>query len=284
MAERTVAGSERYRSRSALEAVGGGVARALGEGPLRRALRAAYHRLLALRTGGRGLASTLPGGEVVRILPEYRFVTWNPLEYAAFREAVSPGGVALDVGANVGAYTLLLGRWVGPEGRVYAFEPSPGAFEGLRRHLALNALEGVVTPVRAAVSDAVGSAVLEGSGFSGSNRLLPGGAIPVDGGLSVATTTLDEFCAERGIVPSFIKVDVEGAELAALRGARETIRAAGPRLALFVEMHPAVWAETGSSRREIEAELAAQGLRALPLRPTPDPWALEGECLRVVRS
>ena len=69
-----------------------------------------------------------------------------------------------------------------------------------------------------------------------------------------------------------------------LRGARETIRAAGPGLVLLVEMHPTVWRETGLSRHELEAELALQGLRAEPLRPVADPWALEGECLRLVRQ
>jgi hypothetical protein len=48
-------------------------------------------------------------------------------------------------------------------------------------------------------------------------------------------------------------------------------------------MHPAVWPALGIGRGEIEAELERQGLRAEPLRPVPDPWALEGECLRLVR-
>ena len=92
----------------------------------------------------------------MRVLPEYRYIGWNPVEYAAFRAAAAPGGMALDVGANVGAYALLFGGWVRPGGRVYAFEPSAQAFAGLRRHVELNGLEDVVRPVRAAVSDREG--------------------------------------------------------------------------------------------------------------------------------
>lgn len=263
-----------YRTRSLGERVAGAVSRLLPEGAPRRWLRAAYRATL----GRRGVVSRLPGGEAVRLLAEYRFVTWNAAEYRAFRAAVRPGMVALDVGANVGAYALLLGGWVSPGGRAYAFEPSPETFAGLSRHLALNGLLGTVVPVAAAVSASDGRATLSGGGLSGGNRLDARGAGP-----EVETVSLDGFCAREGIVPSFIKIDVEGAELDVLRGARETIRAAGEGLALFVEMHPTTWGEMGITAADLQAELELQGLRAEPLREgVADLWALEGECLRLV--
>jgi FkbM family methyltransferase len=263
-----------YRRRSLGERIAGAAARLLPEGAPRRWLRAAYRATL----GRRGVVSRLPGGEEVRLLAAYRFVTWNPAEYRAFRAAVRPGAVALDVGANVGAYALLLGRWVQPGGRVYAFEPSPETFAGLSRHLALNGLQGTVVPVAAAAARSAGRATLSGGGLSGANRLDAAGSGP-----SVETVSLDEFCAREGILPSFIKVDVEGAELDVLRGARETIRRAGAGLALFVEMHPTTWGEMGITAADLQAELELQGLRAEPLREgVADPWALEGECLRLV--
>jgi FkbM family methyltransferase len=270
-----VAISDSYRRRSALEAAGARLGAVLREGPLRRALRTAYRAAIGLAGGGR-VEARLPGGETVRLLPEFRFVTWNPAEYEALRAAAAPGTVALDVGANVGGYALLLGQWVRPGGRVYAFEPAPDAFDGLSRHVRLNGLSDVVVPVRVAAAGATGTGRLAADGISGANRLTgEGDAVP--------TVTLDDFCAREGIRPTVIKIDVEGAELEVLRGARETIRAAGARLVLLVEMHPTVWRETGLSRDELEAELALQGLRAEPLRPVADPWALEGECLRLVR-
>ncbi|HEU4882941.1 MAG TPA: FkbM family methyltransferase [Longimicrobium sp.] len=267
-----------FRRRSPLEAMGAAVARLLPESGPRRWLRALYHGALG---GGGGIASTLPGGETVRVLPEYRFIGWNPVEYDAFRAASAPGGVALDVGANVGAYALLFGAWMRPGGRVYAFEPSPRAFDGLRRHVEINGLAEVVRPVRAAVSDVEGTAALAGADQQGTSRL----AHPDDGNtMTVETMTIDGFCAREGITPTLIKIDVEGWELEALRGARDTIARGGGGLALFVEMHPTVWRERGLSADDVRAELDHQGLRAVPLRDVADPWALEGECLRVERA
>jgi FkbM family methyltransferase len=264
-----------YRRRSPLEAVGAAVARLLPDGAARRRLRALYHAALG---GERGIAAALPGGETVRVLPEYRFIGWNPTEYAAFRAAARPGGVALDVGANVGAYALLFGGWMRPGGRVYAFEPSRQAFGGLSAHIALNGLNDVVRPVRAAVSDVEGRAALAAEGHHGTSRLA---SAREEGTETVETVTIDQFCAREQIVPTLIKIDVEGWELEALRGARDTIARHRGHLALFVEMHPTVWRERGLSAADLQAELDRQGLRAVPLREVADPWALEGECLRL---
>jgi Methyltransferase FkbM domain len=109
---------------------------------------------------------------------------------------------------------------------------------------------------------------------------VPGG----EGTETVETVTIDDFCAREDIVPTIIKIDVEGWELEALRGARETVARGGANLALFVEMHPTAWRARGLSAAEVQDELRRQGLRAVPSRPVPDPWALEGECLRLERA
>jgi hypothetical protein len=96
-------------------------------------------------------------------------------------------------------------------------------------------------------------------------------------------TTIDEFCGRHGLRPSFIKVDVEGAELDVLRGARETIRAAGGELLLFVEMHPTIWPAIGVTREQVEAELGRQGLEIDGIVPG-DPWAVEGLTVRLRRG
>jgi FkbM family methyltransferase len=253
--------------------------------PIRPALRVRLKRLyvaaLTLQSGGRGLLASLPGGEVVRVLPDHAHVCWNPDEYRSFREVVRPGMTALDIGANVGAYSLLLGQWVGPAGSVYAFEPAPLMFDGLVRHIELNDLARVVHPVRAAVGRTSATAPLVVAGTRGESRL----AGASDTGMptiDVAVTTIDEFCAQHHLTPAFIKVDVEGAELDVLRGARATIRRSLPQLSLFVEMHPGVWPMVGVSRQDILTELATQSLEAIALAPTPDIWALEGLCVRLV--
>ncbi len=273
-----VSESRHFRRRGVLERIGTAVGRALPEGRVRRGLRDAFRNLIGGRRGA--ISSTLPGGEVVHILPQYRFVTWNPAEYQAFRAAVRPGDVVLDVGANVGAYTLLFGQWVKPGGRVYAFEPAPDAFAGLVRHVELNGLTDVVTFVRAAAGERSGKVRIVSDGIAGTNRV----AFAADdaGGEEVRAVSLDDFCGREGITPALVKIDVEGWELEVLRGARETLRRGGDRLALFVELHPAAFRELGMTREDVAAALDDLGLRVEPLGPCDDPLALEGECLRLL--
>jgi FkbM family methyltransferase len=262
-----------------MDAAGEGL-RALPLGArLRRWGRTAYHAAWMLQTGGRGLPCTLPSGELVRVLPEHRYLSWNPVEYAAFRATVSPGSVALDVGANVGAYSVLLGQWVGGSGRVYAFEPAPPAFRGLVRHIAINSQGGVVTPVAAAVADRDGTADLIVADTAGESRLADGAGRGRT--VNVPTVTIDSFCAREGRQPSFIKIDVEGSELAVLRGARETIRRGGDGLALFVELHPSIWSLARTTRADFESELERQRLKIEPLT-SEDPWSVEGLVVRLV--
>jgi FkbM family methyltransferase len=186
--------------------------------------------------------------------------------------------VALDVGANVGAYSLVLGQWVAPAGRVFAFEPAAAAFAGLVRHLRLNQLDAVVQPVETAMADRDTCAQFLSAGTSGEGRLA--GAADRRAGPTVSVTTIDSFCMRHGIDPDFIKIDVEGWELAVLRGARETIRRRRGNLALFVEMHPSVWPLIGTSRVAMLDELRAQRLELHALDGG-DPWATEGVALEL---
>ncbi|HEY5219095.1 MAG TPA: FkbM family methyltransferase [Gemmatimonadaceae bacterium] len=279
---RDAAHSDRYGRPPLLERMGNSVGRLIGDGWMRRALRAVFRRLLGLVTGG-GPRSVLPHGEVVRIAPEFRYLTWNPVEYEAFRAVLHPGDVALDVGANVGAYTVLFGLWVGDAGRVFAFEPAPAAYDGLQRHVALNKLRGRVQTLRVAASDTVGEAEFVSEGSAGTNHLGWNSTTSSPAVIRVATTTIDEICAAQQLRPRLIKIDVEGAELAVLRGARQTIARMDRESGIFVEMHPSAWHAMGVSVEDLHAELAAQGLRAVPLRPSADPWLLEGECMRLER-
>jgi FkbM family methyltransferase len=254
-----------------------------GGNRLRNGLRSLYHRLLALGSGGKGLKRSLPGGEIVYILPAYRYTKWNPIEYETFKACLKSGDVGLDIGANAGNYSLLFGFCVGPTGKVFAFEPAPEAFAGLTRHLELNALKSVVWPVQAALSDRPGEAHFLAHGFQGGNRLLGRGErVPAEFTLRVPCLTVDDFCAARKITPDFIKIDVEGYELAVLRGARQTIKAAQNDFALFVELHPGLWPRLGWSRQDLELELAGQGLVVDPWEGSGDPWSEDlGVALRI---
>jgi len=143
-----------------------------------------------------------------------------------------------------------------------------------------------VTAVGAAVADGSASTLRLALGeSSGISRLLPPGEThPATREVSVVS--IDQFCGDRGLTPQVIKIDVEGAELAVLRGARSTVAAAGPGLQLFVEMHPHLWTALGISVDEVRRECEAQNLVAERLdgsRGT-DVWQTEGVCLRLRRA
>jgi FkbM family methyltransferase len=252
-------------------------------GRLRRQLKPVFDRVLRSQSGFR---SVLPGGEIVLVDPAYRHITWNLDEYQAFRSVVRPGDVVLEAGANVGAYTVLFADWTGSGGRVIAFEPDPAAFAGLQRHIELNHFGDRVNAVASAVSDGLETRLpLAMGSSSGISRMAPGGAPPGMTIAEVAAVSIDAFCRENRIRPNVIKVDVEGAELAVLRGARATIAAAGPSLHLFVEMHPHLWADLGYSADDLRHECAAQNLTAERLDGSTDRvWLTEGVCVRLRRT
>jgi FkbM family methyltransferase len=274
-------GSESFRRKTVAERIASALPSGGAIGRVRQRLKPLFEQWLS--AGGQTLDAKLPGGELVRIAPAFRHVTWNPDEYEAFRAAVSPGDVVIDAGANVGAYTVVFAQWVGPEGHVYAFEPDPAAAEGLRRHVELNAVSRQVTIVPAAVSDGREARLrLSIGASSGISRVVADDGRSGAAGLEVEAASLDQFCAERGVKPNVIKIDVEGAELAALRGARRTIAAAGPSLALFVEFHPQLWPALGYSADEVRSECETLGLTVEPLDGiSADVWRTEGICMRL---
>jgi FkbM family methyltransferase len=143
---------------------------------------------------------------------------------------VWPGAIFYDVGANVGFYSLLSSLLVG-RGRVFAFEPAPRNLPYLRRHLELNHA-GNVEVLPLAISDTIGQAQfqIEPSGLMG--HLARGGSA------EVSTVTLDSLVESGRIAPpNFVKMDIEGAELLALRGSSLVFRRFHP--VLFLATHGA---------------------------------------------
>ena len=146
----------------------------------------------------------------------------------AVAAALFDGAVFFDVGANVGFYTLLAARAVGPTGRVVAFEPHPQNVQALERNVQLNGLENVLIVPKAA-SRAAGHASLEVR-----NRATA--RLGTQHGLEVETVALDDIVsAHPELRPDVVKIDVEGHELDVLAGFRRTLEQAAP--ILLCEMH-----------------------------------------------
>jgi FkbM family methyltransferase len=143
-----------------------------------------------------------------------------------FGSLVQAGTTVWDIGAHVGVYSLLSSMLVGPRGLVVAFEPVPSNLELLREHIRLNNLSNVRV-VEAAVTDHVGEESFEYGQSSSTGHL--GGM----GDVRVKSVTLDSLAASREFPrPNVIKMDIEGAEAAALRGAGQLLGESHPVILL----------------------------------------------------
>ena len=152
---------------------------------------------------------------------------------------VHPGDTALDIGANWGLYTWRLAERVGPQGRVYAFEPNPGHTARLQ---AIRGSRSWISIHQVALSDHAGEAqlhipVVEDRQVSALASL----AVPPDRTsvahetITVPLARLDDLLPADGPPVSFIKCDVEGHEPAVLRGAEQTLRRWQPSLLIEIE-------------------------------------------------
>ena len=151
-----------------------------------------------------------------------------------------PGMVFADVGAQYGYYSLLAHALVGPHGRVFAFEPAPYTYSILSeniRHLPNVVAENIAiysTPGVVAIHDF-------GRAFSGLNSLIPQPRVPPDlaKGLKakrfdVRGVRLDDYFAEHGVSPNFVKIDVESTEIHVLRSMENLLRTARPVVSIEV--------------------------------------------------
>lgn len=148
---------------------------------------------------------------------------WDPIIRQTMTACLKPGDVFLDVGANIGYFSLLASRLVGDSGRVFSFEPSARALSKLTAHICLNECSNI-TVCSQAMGEKPGTERLNwapSSNIGGST--IARGASSQGRSETIAVRRLDDVCRELQIAPSFIKLDVEGFELFALRGARETL-------------------------------------------------------------
>jgi FkbM family methyltransferase len=172
------------------------------------------------------------------------------------------GFTFVDVGAHVGFYTLMAAKRVGPEGRVFSFEPDPDTCRRLVRNVRANA--GLAPKIRvfeSAVSDREGVAQIYRTtpGNMGANTLTPGGGAPA---MPVVTTTLDRMFADESIDPgrALVKIDAEGGELIALRGFQGTLSGKAKPV-LVVEAGDKHLRRAGASSEQLVLELESFGYR-----------------------
>lgn len=172
------------------------------------------------------------------------FGLYDEREAALLESLLSPGGCFLDIGANVGFYTVHAAARVGPAGQVHAFEPLPANVAALRETIRENHLAQVHL-VDAAVSDREGEVAFHAppEGESGWGRVAGGSEGET---IRVRCVTVDGYLARLAEPPGrvdAIKLDIEGHEMAALQGMRRTLERDRP--AILMEMNLPMLAAAG---------------------------------------
>lgn len=230
--------------------------------------------------------SFLINGHIVYPLPSQRaaFAIYGDrekLEFALFEREIPRGGTVLDVGANIGHYTLAFAKAVGPQGKVFAFEPEPANLDLLKKNIEANKY-GNVQIIPAAVGDHNGEIEFF---LSGSN---PGGhqvwdmqkkisSLPEGDGrkllaerekrraMKVRLVALDDFLKDYTKPINFIKMDVEGAEGGVLAGMKNILEN-NPDLKFHFEFIPSIMRLFGTDPRKFLETFAGYGFRFYSLR------------------
>jgi FkbM family methyltransferase len=176
----------------------------------------------------------------------------------ALRPYVPADTCVIDVGANVGFYTRHFARWVAGSGRVIAIEPDHDNFMQLRRTLERGGGSAVTQLIEAAAAESSGPLRLQ------RNPVHPGDHRIAEDGIEIPGCSIDDVL--QGLhwpAVSLIKIDVQGAELRVLRGARQTLQRFRP--ALFVEIDDQALNRSGATAAQLLRELSDLGYRAYGL-------------------
>jgi FkbM family methyltransferase len=187
------------------------------------------------------------------------------------RGLVQDGSTVVDVGANIGFFSLRFAGWVGPVGRVIAIEPERRNITSLRARVARAGLSGTVDCVHAAAADQPGLLRLAVTpGHPGDHHL-------AESGEPVQAVTLDELTAHGTPPVSLVKIDVQGAETMVIAGARRLLKQQQP--AVYVEVHEPSLTRLGSSPCElidtlIELGFAGHRLTRHGIGPREEPGEL----------
>lgn len=190
--------------------------------------------------------------------------SYEPDAIDAVRRNVHGRGDVVDIGANVGIFTVLMARLVGGDGRVLAVEPTPAAARRLRHNVAANAVTDRVIVEECAMGAKPGSirmsTVVGMEEYSRVGELvLPDTAGRESQHLDVPLQTIDGLVVRHGLKPVFIKMDIEGSEMSALAGASTTLARFRPTI--LAEVDDRMLHQAGTSAASMIVFLESHGYR-----------------------
>jgi FkbM family methyltransferase len=196
---------------------------------------------------------------------------YEPDETSWYEANVGAGEFIVEAGANIGVFTLLIARLVGPSGRVLTFEPDPALRGILEENIARNGYANVTVRGAAVAEEPGETTFFRASANQGDNRLFSHDG--EDGAtFQVSVVTLDEELAGQPRV-DLLKMDIQGAEVLALRGLRKTLAENPPRT-IMMEFWPYGIAGMGGDARTVVEELLGYGYLVTELG-SQDPYDLD---------
>lgn len=171
---------------------------------------------------------------------------WEPFGTEVFKKQIKENDVVLDIGANIGYFTLIAAKSVGKKGKVYAFEPDANNFSILNKNVEINGYRNIVL-IKKAVSDKTGksSFYLDKKDF-GKHSLFNLDNVER---IEVETVKLDDYFNGYDGKIDFIKMDIQGAEWLALGGMKSLLKN-NPNIKIYTELDPEALLKSGIKPQE----------------------------------
>ncbi len=218
-------------------------------------LKSLAYGVLDAATVGRGVRRVI-GGEAIRFPARwcrYYPSDYEPTTFDFLRKHCRPGDIVLDIGAHFGLFSVVMARRVAPTGRVFSFEPTALTRQVLTETVRLNGYSHIVQIRTEAVTHSTGTMTFYETGDIVSNANSLARTNRSQTTTTVPTVSIDNFVRANSISVRCMKIDVEGAELDALRGARQTLQLCRP--AMHLSLHPNALQQTGGTLADIWAIL-----------------------------
>ncbi len=174
---------------------------------------------------------------------------YEDVELNLINQLLNEGDTFIDIGANIGLYSLVAARKIGEKGKVIAFEPFPLNNTRLCKNVALNNLKNISIESKA-VSDQNGSLLIQSNEKDGNQGMASAFLDNYSSQFEVPKIALDEYVEANNISQiDLIKIDIEGGEYLALKGMKTILSELKPTL--LIEIDPSILAKTPYSERDI---------------------------------
>jgi FkbM family methyltransferase len=230
--------------------------------PLKAMANAAICRCIPQRIKRKGATIVLNQKDPV-VSGAIAFGVYEKAETAFFCSVCRPGMTFLDIGANIGYYSALASRRIGPSGQIVALEPDPESFRYLKQNIVANLAPTVFCIQKAAAAESGTLRLYVNRENRGDNRLYPNDLC--DSSYQVEVSTVDAMLEDCGVERvDLVKMDVQGFEGHVLSGMKQTIQRSNS-LILLTEFWPFGLRSAGTSPEDLLVELEQAGLRLYEL-------------------